>query len=62
MPTISPAGVVTAIAGLLLLQVPPGMALAQEIVEPVHRLAGPVIGPGAVLIIIAIVTNPVLAV
>ena len=55
IPVVAPTD---AMAGLLLLHIPPGSASLSVVVEPAHRLALPVMGevPGMAFTVIVVIT------
>jgi hypothetical protein len=58
MPETIPEVVIAAIAGMLLLQVPPGVALASEVAEPTHTTSVPVIALTDATFIVVDVLHP----
>jgi hypothetical protein len=59
MPATTPAASIDALAGILLVQVPPAVVLASEVVRPWHTVSVPVIAAGnALTVAVAVVIQP----
>jgi hypothetical protein len=58
-PVTTPVVLIVAITGLLLLQVPPGVAAVNDVVVPAQKLNGPIIGDGDGFTVTVVIAYPV---